>query len=100
MGVVVERIVLHDLELESACGFVYGVQDILRKLSAEDCGYLQYLVFVCVGVGGEGDGLVSFFPHSVAMVRHRRPEGGGEGGINELNDRIEHLVKNTIAMVL
>ena len=41
------------------------------------------LVFVGVGMGGEGDGLVSFFPHSVAMVRHRRrPEG--RGGIHEI----------------
>ena len=45
----------HDFALESACGLVCSVHGSIRKLSAECCGYL---VFVGVGMGGEGAELV------------------------------------------
>ena len=44
-----------DFALESACRSVCSVHDSVRKISAERCGCL---VFVGVGMGGEGDGLI------------------------------------------
>ena len=70
-----EEMVPHDFALESACCSNCSVHGSAPKLSAEGCGYL---LFVGVGMGGESDGMVEevlgFFPDSVAMIPHSRPE--------------------------